>query len=484
MSGISQVLEVARRAILAQQYQMNVVGHNIANASTPGYSRQRAHLVATAPTESGSGGLLGTGVIVDSVDRLRNRFIDTQIRSSNDAYGQASQENQILNQMQATFNELSPDDNVNGLSGTLSTFFNSWLSLTTHSEDPVSRNTLMLAGQNVTNQFRRLNTDMSTLRGSLRDEIQSKLDRINTLSSEISTINVQLTAASVSGANTGDMRDTLGTKLDELSSLANISVNEAANGTVSVMMGSSLIADSGGAHTLKMTAGPSATIDGSSYDQIKLMTDMGVDAGLTGGETGGLLKSYNTTIPEALGRLDRLAEALVSEVNKAHATGYGLQEPPKTGINFFSGNDAASIAIDLTDTSTGAAAGSNPDIANIATSSVAGASGNDIASLIASAFDRRSLTTSGGASLLGGQSLSSYYNQSVTKVGSAINSSDTVMYSQEQVLTQLNQQRDSVSGVSLDEEMTNMIKYQRAFDSAAKLISTADEMFQTLLNMV
>ena len=74
MSGISQVLEVARRAILAQQYQMNVVGHNIANASTPGYSRQRAHLVATAPTESGSGGLLGTGVIVDSVDRLRNRF--------------------------------------------------------------------------------------------------------------------------------------------------------------------------------------------------------------------------------------------------------------------------------------------------------------------------------------------------------------------------------------------------------------------------
>ncbi len=322
MSGISQVLEVARRAILAQQYQMNVVGHNIANASTPGYSRQRAHLVTTPPTESGSG-LLGTGVVVESVDRLRNRFIDTQIRSSNDAFGQASQENQILGQMEATFNELTP--NSSSLSTTLSAFFTSWNTLVSHPEDAVTRNSLLLAGQNVTGGFHRLNTEFNTLRSSLRDEIQTKLDRINTLTSEISSINVQLTAASVSGMNTGDMRDTLGVKLEELSGLANISVNEGGNGTVSVMMGSVLIADSGMSHTLKLSAVPNATVNGSTFDQIKISTELGVDAGLTGGETGGLLKSYNTTIPDTLGRMDRLAEALIREVNKHHSTGYGLQ---------------------------------------------------------------------------------------------------------------------------------------------------------------
>jgi flagellar hook-associated protein 1 len=480
MSGISQVLEIARRALLTQQYQMNVTGHNIANASTPGYSRQRAHLVTTSPTES-AGGLLGTGVMVSSVDRLRNRFIDTQIRSSNDATGQAGQEYQVLSQIEATFNEISGS----GLSDTLSTFFSSWQALTSHPEDSVTRNTLLLAGENVTNTFHRLNTDMNTLRSSLREEIQSKLDRINTLTSEISSLNVQLTSAAVTGMNTGDMRDTLGVKLDELSGLANISVNEAANGTVSVMVGSVLIADSGSSYNLSLAAGTSATISGTSFDQLKVVTDSGASSGLTGGETGGLLKSYNTSIPDSIGRLDRLAEALVSEVNKFHSAGYGLQQPPQTGINFFSGNSSGTIAIDLTDTSTGAVAGSNPSLANIAASSIAGVAGNnDVALQIASSFDRKSLTTSGGAGLLGGMSLSAYYNQTVTKLGSAINSADTVMQSQEQVLAQLAAQRDSVSGVSLDEEMTNMIKFQRAFDAAAKLVGTADEMFQTLLNMV
>ncbi len=481
MSGISQVLEIARRALLAQQYQMNVTGHNIANASTPGYSRQRAHVVTTSPTESG-GGMLGTGVIVQSVDRLRNRFIDTQIRASHDAYGQASQEYQILDQIQATFNE-SPGST--GLSATMSAFFTSWQAVETNPEESVTRNSLLLAGRNVTNMFHRLNTEMSELRGSLRDEIQAKLDRINTLTSEISSMNVQITAASVSGVNTGDMRDTLGTKLEELATLANISVTEGSNGTVSVMMGSVQIADNGGSHTLKLSAAPAATIAGSSFDQLRITTELGVEAPVSGGETGGVLKAYNTSIPDALGRLDRLAEALVSEVNKHHATGYGLQEPPQTGINFFSGTGAASIQIDLTDTSSGAQPGSNPSLANIAASSVAGASANnDIALLIASAFDRKSLTTSGGTALLGGLSISAYYNQSVTGLGSAINTAGTVMESHEQVLTQLGQQRDAVSGVSLDEEMTNMIKFQRAFDAAAKMVNTADEMFQTILNMV
>jgi flagellar hook-associated protein 1 FlgK len=436
--------------------------------------------VTSSPTES-AGGLLGTGVIVQSVDRLRNRFIDTQIRSSNEALGSANQEYQILSQIEATFSELS----TSTPSGTLNTFFSSWLTLSTHPEDSVSRNALMLNASRVTDTFHRLSTDMSTLRGSLRDEMQTKLDRINALTSEISSLNVDITAASVSGMNTGDMKDTLGTKVEELSTLANISASEGPNGSVTVMLGSLLIADNGSSHTLSLTTAANATVAGSTFDQLRVVTDQGVEAQMTGGETGGLLKTYNTTIPDTLGRLDRLAEGLISEVNRVHSTGYGLQNPPKTGINFFKGSDAATISLDLTDTSGGAAAGSNPSLDNIATSSLAGVAGNgDIAAQIAAVFDRKPITNAGGTTLLGGLSISGYYNQSVTKLGSAANAASAMIDSQEQVLGQLTQQRDAVSGVSLDEEMTNMIKFQRAFDAAAKMINTADEMFQTLLNMV
>jgi flagellar hook-associated protein 1 FlgK len=206
---------------------------------------------------------------------------------------------------------------------------------------------------------------------------------------------------------------------------------------------------------------------------------------LAGGEAGGLLKSYNSTIPESLGRQDRLAEAIISSINELHAAGYGRQNPPRNGINFFLGTDAGSIAIDLTDTSSGAAAGTAPSIDNIATSSSPTAGGNnDIALLIAGLDKKKPLMTAGGATLLGGLSISEYYNQTVVRIGSAVNSADTMIESQELVAAQLSQQRESVSGVSLDEEMTNMIKFQHSFDAAARLINTANEMYQTILGML
>ncbi|MCC6397010.1 MAG: flagellar hook-associated protein FlgK [Bacteroidetes bacterium] len=480
MSGISQVLETARRALLAQQYGLSVTGHNIANVSTPGYSRQRAEFVTTSPSQTAAG-LLGTGVMVESVSRLRNRFIDQQIRSSNDSLSLASAEYQILSQIEATFNE--PSDS--GMSGVLNSFFQSWHDLSTNPEDPVSRNDLMLKGKQVTDTFHRLNAEMSSLRNSLRDEITTKLDRINTLTTEISKLNVDITAATVGGLNPSDMQDLRDAKLEELSTLANIQVHEDSRGSVMVVLGGAVIADNGASLPLRLEPAPPATVSGSSFDQLRIVSGLGNEVKLTGGEAGGLLKSYNTTIPDALGRLDRLAEGIVAEVNRYHATGYGLQNPPATGINFFMGNSAATIGLDLTDTSGGAAAGSAPSIDNIAASASATAPGNnEIALLIAEALNRKPVTDGGGATLLDGLSLLQYYNQSVTRIGSAVNSADTMIQSQELVLDQLTTQRESVSGVSLDEEMTDMIKFQRAFDAAARMVNTADEMFQTLLNMV
>ena len=481
MSGISHLLETARRALLAQQYGMAVTGHNIANASTPGYSRQRAEFTPTSPLST-SYGFLGTGVMVENVSRLRNRFLDQQIRASNDSLGMANAEYQILSQIEATFNEPS----ASGLSGAMDRFFQAWQELSTQPDDAVARNALLLDAKTMTDTFHRLNAETRTLRGSLRDEITSKLDRINTLAKDIARLNTDILAAGSGGQNPNDMKDLRDGKLEELSLLANISISEDSLGSVNVSLGGTVIAGNGDFRTLRAVPGATVSIAGTEFDQLRIVTDSsGADIMLAGGEAGGLLKSYNSTIPEALGRQDRLAEAIISSINELHAAGYGRQNPPRNGINFFLGTDAGSIAIDLTDTSSGAAAGTAPSIDNIATSSSPTAGGNnDIALLIAGLDKKKPLMTAGGATLLGGLSISEYYNQTVVRIGSAVNSADTMIESQELVAAQLSQQRESVSGVSLDEEMTNMIKFQHSFDAAARLVNTANEMYQTILGML
>jgi len=480
MGGISQILETARRAMLAQQYGLAVTAHNIANASTPGYSRQRAELAATAALSTPAG-FLGTGVMVQNVSRLHNRFIDQQIRSSSTSLGTANADYQVLSQIEAMFNE--PSDA--SLSSMMSSFFSSWQDLSTHPEDSVARNAVMQQGKNLASTFRQLNADMTSLRSSLRDDLNAKIDTINSLTGEIGRLNQEITSAIANGQSPNDLQDLRDTKIEALSTLADIQVSQDSHGSMTVSLGGSVIAENGASVRLRVVQGAAATLSGSSFDQLRIMTGQGSAVNLSGGEAGSVLKSYNTVIPDALGRLDRLAEGLISEVNRLHATGYGLQNPPVTGINFFMGTSAATIGLDLTNRSGGAAAGSAPSVNNIAASSMASAAGNNqIALLIAGALDRKSLVGPGGESLLDGMSLLQYYGVSVTRIATAVNTAGTQAESQEAVMNQLLEQRDAVSGVSLDEEMTNLIKFQRAFEAAAQMVSTVDEMFQTLLNMV
>jgi flagellar hook-associated protein 1 FlgK len=139
--------------------------------------------------------------------------------------------------------------------------------------------------------------------------------------------------------------------------------------------------------------------------------------------------------------------------------------------------------IDLTDPAS--APGSNPNLANIAASSSATAAGdNSVALAIAALQDKRPLVSGGGATMLDGLSISEYYNRMVTNVGSAVNSADTLMQSQESVISQLTAQQDAVAGVSLDEEMTNLIEFQKSYQAAAKVVTTVSEMYDTIIQMV
>ncbi|HUI09976.1 MAG TPA: flagellar hook-associated protein FlgK [Bacteroidota bacterium] len=455
MSGLSLILEIGKRALEAQQFGISVTSHNIANATTPGYSRQVAGFVPSQPLVTPSG-LLGTGVDVAGVTRMRDAFLDQQSRDVNQSMSNASMQNQILTQVQSTFNE--PSDNA--LSGVLTQFFNSWQSLSVNPEDSAARNSVLQSSTQLAQSFHTIDSQLTQLRASLQGDVTDKITSINTLTSQLSALDLQITNAQALGQADNDAMDQRDEKLQELSGLINIQVSYDSRGSMTVTSGGNVIASGAGAVALQ------SSVQGN---QIVVQAGAGGPAvAVTGGELGGVLTMYNSTIPSTLGQLDQAAAALIARVNQIHQAGYGLGTPPPTGNAFFTGTGAADIAV-------------NPAIA--ADTSLIAASGDgtpgDNTTALAIAGVQTENLMNGNSETIG-----DFYNNMVSTLGSSVDSTDNQSKQQQSVLTSLQNQQSSVSGVSLDEEMTNLITYQNGYSAAAKVISTVDSMFQTILTMV
>jgi flagellar hook-associated protein 1 FlgK len=176
MSGLNDILEIGKRSLMSHQVAISVTGHNIANASSEGYSRQVVGLVPTDPIKE-TYGLLGTGVMVQNVQRLRTDFIDQQIRSTNYNMGEAAQQEKILSQIEATLSE--PSDS--GLGAMMTKFFTSFQDLAVHPEDATSRNTVLLAAKSMNDSFHKLTSNLQQLKGDMSLDVQSRVDQINRL---------------------------------------------------------------------------------------------------------------------------------------------------------------------------------------------------------------------------------------------------------------------------------------------------------------
>lgn len=454
MSGLSTLLETARRALMAQQVEMSVTGHNIANASTAGYSRQRVNLVET-PALRESYGFLGTGVVSDQITRLRDSFLDRQVWNGNATMGDATSQQAILSQIEASFNEPSSA----GLSSAMTSFFNSFQDLALHPEESSARNSVLQQASLLSGNFHRLHDEITTLRTSMTEDVNAKVTQINQLSSEISDLDGQITSARATGGSPSDLLDQRDQKIEELSSIANISVSENQQGSVMVSIGGVVIASRSGPQNLRVQQSPAG---------LQVVTEKeGVQVALAGGTLGGDLALTNSTIPGYVTRLDQLAGALINRVNTVHRGGFGLGTPPPTGQDFFSGTGAADIDVS-------AALQADPN--GVAASGTGAPGDNSVALAIVGITNEPLLQ---GKSL----TLSQFYNGLVTGVGTALNNANSTSDTQQLIHTQLDNQRQAVSAVSIDEEMTNLIKYQRAFDAAARLVSTTNDMFLTILGM-
>jgi len=455
MAGLTDIMETALRGLASQRIAMDVAGNNITNATTPGYSRQRVELTPTPALQQGSV-MVGTGVEATGVQRIRDQFLDQQVRSTSDALNYAQSQQTIFSQIESIVNE--PSDS--GISANLDSFFNAFQALSLHPEDSTARYTVQQQGKLVAQSFNQLHNGIDQLHTDIGTDIQAKVTRVNQLTSEIADLNGKIVAAGAGGLDTSVLKDQRDLHVEELSTLAKINVSDEAGGSEVVMIGGTVIASRSG--SMQLQAVKSSTgIDIYSADQSQKVN-------VKSGQLGGELDAYNTTIPGYLTQLDTTAKTLIDRVNQIHSAAYGSGTPPSTGNNFFSGTDASSIALDSHVAS---------DITNIAVSGNGSIGDNSAALAISGVRDEKLLNN-------GSTSIGDYYNGLVNQIGTDVKQSGDVATTQNLLYTQLSGQRDAVSGVSIDEEMTMMLQYQRVFDASSRIINSVDQMYQTLITMV
>ena len=463
MSDINGIMNIAGQALMTQQQAISVTSHNIANVNTPGYSRQR--LVMTTNTSLNSAiGPVGNGVSGDAIQRIYDRFLNAQILNENQELGRWDAQKQAVESIEMIFNETGGS----GLSEAMSEFWNAWQELTNNPTGPTERQILVTRGQILASTFNKLDSDLNQFQQDLDIAIQGTVTDINRLSEQLADLNQKIISAEAGTHTANDYRDQRDLVLKELSELIDINTFEDANGGVSVLVanGRPLVAGTA-LWQLSTETNPSGLQDVVWVDDVGNRVNISND--ISGGKLKGWLETRDVVITDQLNRLDTLAQTLMTEVNNLHQSGFDLNGI--VGQVFFDGTGtAADIEVNAN------IVGDHDWIA--AASDMATIPG-DNRNAIEIANLQHQLVMSGNTA-----TFNDYYSSLVRDVGNEVLKSDSYHTHQSEMVAQLDNYRESISGVSLDEEMINLIKFQNAYSAAAKLVSTADELLQTVIQMI
>ena len=450
MPGLFASLSMASRSLEAQRAGLDVAGQNIANLNTPGYSRRRLDLAEVA---NGTGGVevLGTRA-------MRDRVLDARVRT---AIPDESREGAIVGTLALVETAIGAPGR--GLDGNLAAFFDAFSALSVDPTSTVARAGVILQGPQLATAFRataaRLTDGVRLADNGVRDAV----GQLNSLTDQIAALNEAIAAAN--GVDVDALKDRQRTAIEELSGLTAVSVLSRADGGVDVTVPSGRALVIGGSHydvTIGAGAGGLATLS---------LGGATITNEITNGTIGGLLHARDTLIPGYQTRLDELAYGVAQEVNTLHQGGF--DQNGAAGTAFFT--PPATVAGAAAAFSVSAPIQGNP---SLVAASQTGAPGNNQVALAIAAL-RAQPVLSGGT-----MSVTDAWAQLAYHVGSDADSARAEQGSLNDVLSQVERLRDQVSGVSLDEEAAQMMKFQRAYEANAKFFTVADEMLQTLMRTV
>jgi len=440
-------IEIGKRGLQANQAAINVTGNNIANAATPGYSRQEV-LFDTSyafPYTMLHGGdritYLGTGVDVDQIRRMRDEYIEGMIRNNLSELSFSESGSTVLSRVEALF--LEPSEN--GLQSLLTEFWNSWQELSVNPQDMGLRLNVRERASALTGEINLTYRELGSILDGLEAELEQRVQAINELAGQLAEVN-----SAVGKLGKGDNNSLLDRRdqiLEQLSQLVKIEVEK----------------DASNSEVLHVRIGGRYLVEGEVANQ----ATSGWFAADSGGIVGGLLAAREK-VEGYRADLENLAVALVQEVNAVHQD--GVTASGATGVLFFRAPDFSPGANLL-----GLSSEVLADAGNIAAALIPDAPG-DGRNALAIAQLRDKVVAGLGSTFEG------YYRDLLAKVGSDSRESARQLSGRQLVGNELDALRQSFSGVSLDEELARMLQYQYAYQASAQLVRTVDEMLDTLIN--
>jgi flagellar hook-associated protein 1 len=463
MSSLFYGLNIAKNALAAQTQVLNVTAHNVSNANTPGYSKQTVELAsvgnaAMGSLRSSSELSSGSGVEAKAITRSRFTLYDTLYRNQNQSYNYMSKSDDLLSQVELLFNE--PSDQ--GFSTVLNSFFNGWQDLAADPQNMAARQSLKSTAQELADQMHRINSQLLTMRQDIDNEISAIPPTLNQIAGQIANLNSSIRLAEIQGNSANDLRDRRDSLIDELSQYAEVGAVEQKDGTVTVTLGAKVIVEHEKA--TELFAVSSAT-DQRGIQKTVIRAADGTEYSPTQGKLGALINFRDTTVTGILDKFDTLAESLVRTINFEHENGYGLDGG--SGRDFFDPSLTKTFNIAVSDDIS--------DVSNIAASAGGDKGDGDNALRI---NNLQSLKL-----VLDDFTYSDYYNIAIGDIGVMARDARSGSANQQLLVNQVDNAREGVKGVSIDEELITMIQTQHVYQGASRLIVTLDSLLETLVNM-
>ncbi|MFP5113106.1 flagellar hook-associated protein FlgK [Bacillaceae bacterium C204] len=474
MTSTFHSLEVGKRGLAAQQAALSTTGHNIANANTTGYTRQRAEMQATKPVSfPGMQIQLGTGVEVNKIVRLREDYLDVQLRNENKSLGYWEAKSDALTKVEELLNEPSDD----GLAFTMDEFWKGWEELAKNPDSAAARAVVRQKGVAVTETLKHISESLDQMQDDLKLVISTKTDEVNSITAQIGNLNDQISRLVPNNYEPNDLYDQRDVLIDQLSKLVEVKVSppNKDTGVVDISVGGVTLVS--GKNTNRLTVDTSnGMVDPAN---IKIGD---TQVTLTSGELLGRIESYGifgggskSTIPSMKDKINNLAMTFANAVNTIHQGGMNLDNingVSTTKVPFFVGTSANDLAV-------------NPEIMNSLNLIAAAKEESAGQSSTGNGSNAQAIANIKFTSLLfpgTNSTADDYYRNIIGQLGIDSQEAQRMQSNSEVIIQQVDNRRQSVSGVSLDEEMANMIKFQQAYNASARMVTVMDQCLDKIIN--
>ncbi|HUD49597.1 MAG TPA: flagellar hook-associated protein FlgK [Candidatus Baltobacteraceae bacterium] len=464
MIGLFGTLDLASNSLSVQEEAMEVTGQNLANVNTTGYTRQQLEVQAATPLQTPIG-QEGTGVEATGISQATDALLNSQIQAENSVTGSLTAQQTALQNTETSLNEQISNTSTgtaspSGITADLANLFGSFQSLSTDPSNLTDRQSLVANAQQLATEFNQVSSSLGSVNTQLNQSIQNDVTSSNQDLTQIASLNQQIIEAQGDGGSANDLEDEREQAIENLSNYVNVTATAQSNGGVNIGIGG-----------VTMVSGGTATDSLETYDagggQLQIQAqNAGTHLTLSSGSIEGDITVRDGALATLQTSVNTLASQLITQVNGIYSSGYDLNG--NTGADFFTGTDASNIGVN-------SALANDPGA--VQASGTAGATGDNSVALKLAQLANTNIPG------LSNQTFSQSWAQTVGDLGYTVSEVNQQVTNSASANQMLSNQRQSVSGVSIDQEMTNLMQYEKSYEASAQIVTSLNQMLQTIVDM-